>query len=210
MLNSIRVAVTGSPCSGKSTVCRLFEEWGATTVSADALLHDAFSLDSPIGNDIHELFGNDVFEGNVLIRSRVADLVTHTPELLTKLEDICHPFVNETIKSLFFKTAEKKPCLFVAEVPLLFESRYSLLDWFDSILVVSCDEELARKRYVQNGADEIQFSFRNARFMPVQEKVARADYVVENNQSLERLREKSAQIFTLLTKNCSQFGFLPQ
>ena len=199
MLTLEKVAITGSLSSGKTTVCQFFERWGAYVVSADHLLHHAFSTDDSLRRRISTLFGEEVFEGPSLSRERVANIVIHETKLLTQLEEICHPYVNQEIRRHYLiATCAGKHSLFVAEVPLLFESRFSLWPWFDATVVVISDRSRAKERYVQAGGTEEQFDFREARQMPAQEKSQRAHYTLINNGTLEELEVEAKILFNVL------------
>lgn len=199
MLTLKRIAITGSLASGKSTVCQLFEQWGAYVVSADRLLHRVFSTDTSTGRRISALFGSTVVEGTAINRAKVAEIVASEPNLLTDLELICHPYVNRAIQRHYRAACRKgEYCLFVAEVPLLFESRFSLREWFDVIVVVVADRATAKQRYVHAGGTKEQFDFREARQMPPSIKVPQAHYTLTNNGSLEELAHHAKTLFNLL------------
>ena len=199
MLNLKRIAITGSLASGKTTVCQFFEQWGACVVNADRLLHCAFSADTSIGRRIHSLFGNRVFEGSSINRAHIAKIVASEPKLLTDLEEICHPYVNREIHRHYREASRKGGYpLFVAEIPLLFESRFPLWQWFDAIVVVVSERTMAKERYKQSGGTSEQFDFREARQMSPLKKIQRADYTVVNNGSLEELKNNAKKIFDSL------------
>jgi len=201
MLKLKRVAVTGSLASGKTTVCNFFREWGAYVVSADALLHDTFSFDTPVGRKIHSLFGDAVVEGTSINRSKVAEIVLHSPNLLTKLEALCHPYVNQEIQKQYQKASEEgQHSLFVAEVPLLFESRYSLKAWFDATIVVVSSKENSKQRYLEKGGTAEQFEFRESRCMPLDEKIQLAGHSLINNGSLLSLKNQTKTVFKKLSQ----------
>jgi len=203
MLDLKRIALTGSLASGKSTVCQLFEQWGASVVSADRLLHRAYSADTSLGRRIHRLFGSEVFEGGSINRVRMAEIVASEPKLLTELEGICHPYVNREIQRQYRAACRKGTfVLFVAEVPLLFESRFPLWQWFDAVVVVTSDRAIAKERYIRSGGTREQFDFREARQMPPGKKMELATYTLVNNGSLEELTTNAKALFdSLLTKN---------
>ena len=200
MLRLIKVAVTGSIASGKSTVCQFLEEWGAYVVRADQLLHCAFSVDTELGRHIRQIFGDRVFVGSMVDRSVIADEVAKDPSLLEKLEGVCHPYVNEEVRRLYRDVcAGGSYPLFVAEVPLLFESRWPINSWFDVTVAVVSDRALARDRYVQSGGTGKQFDFREARQMPSEEKRRRSTYTIVNNKDLSNLKAEARKLFCLLT-----------
>jgi len=191
-----KIAVTGSIASGKSTVCQLFASWGSYTVSADDLVVQAFSSHTSIGKEVCQIFGDDVVEGERIVRSRLAQKIVRAPDLLTKLEAICHPYVNDEIQKIYRTICyETKYSLFVAEIPLLFESKFPLWPWFDVTIIVICDEKKARKRYIDKKDNEEFFSFLSSRLLPTEEKTKRATYTIENNDSLIDLESSSKRIF---------------
>lgn len=199
MLDLKRIAITGSLASGKSTVCQFFEQWGAYVVNADHLLHRIFSLDTSIGRRITKLFGNKVIEGRSISRAKIAEIVASEPKLLTELEEICHPYVNQEIQRHYRKAAYTGTYrLFIAEIPLLFESRYPLWQWFDAIVVVIADRILSKERYMHSGGTAKQFDFREARQMPPLEKMQHAHFTITNNGSLEELKTNAKELFEYL------------
>jgi dephospho-CoA kinase len=200
MLRLKRVAVTGSIASGKSAVCQFFEEWGAYVVRADHLLHRAFSIDTALGRRVCQLFGDKILVGSVLDRRRIANEVAKAPALLERLEAICHPYVNTEVRRQYGNACKggKSP-LFVAEMPLLFESRWPMCSWFDVTVAVVSDRAVARDRYVRSGGTGEQFDFREARQRPPIEKIRRADYTIVNNESLSNLKAEAQKLFCILT-----------
>jgi len=201
MLKVKRVAITGSLACGKTTVCRFFKEWGAYVVSADALLHQAFSCNTPIRHKVCQLFGDTIVEGSSINRSKIAEIVLHSPDLLEQLETICHPYVNQEIQRQYKIVCDTgKYPLFVAEVPLLFESPYSLKEWFDVTILVFSSEKKAKKRYLEQGGTAEQFEFRESRYMSVTEKTDLVDYTLSNNASVEILKKHSKNLFKKLNQ----------
>lgn len=205
-VNLRRIAITGSLASGKSTVCRLFEQWGAYVVSADRLIHREFSVVSSLRHQVIHLLGESVAAKDGIDHAKVAELVFSDPVLLTRLEDICHPFVNKAIQQEFSQESRKKyrehnGLFFVAEVPLLFESRYPLWPWFDDVVSVVCDPKIAKARYMKTGGSSEQFDLRSARQLSPEEKARRSTYVVQNNGTLEELVTATKNVFNILTKN---------
>jgi dephospho-CoA kinase len=200
MLRLKRVAVTGSIASGKSTVCQFFEEWGAYVVRADHLLHRAFSIDTALGRRVCQLFGDKILVGSVIDRGRVADEVAKAPALLDQLEAFCHPYVNAEIRRKYRDACKREgSSLFVAEMPLLFESRWPMGPWFDVTIAVVSDRAIARGRYVRSGGTGEQFDFREARQMPPEDKIQRTDYTLVNNKSLSDLKAEAQKLFCVLT-----------
>ena len=203
MLRLKRVAITGTIASGKSTVLNILKALGAYTVDADKLLHAAFSNDISLRQQLERLFGVAVFlpHGDVN-RAYIAEEISRTPAKAVELERICHPYLLESLDKLYRKVKSQsgQKCLFVAEVPLLFESTTPFKEWFDITCAIYASDDLCKKRFLQEREDtkesaEIQFSWRRNRQLPGEQKKQKADYVIENRGTLDELRQKTKDFF---------------
>lgn len=192
MLRLKKIAVTGGIASGKSTVCRIFAELGAYVISADNIVHQLLDPTTDTGQQVIALLGNDIVVGHELNRERIAQKVFRDPSLLNKLERLLHPEVEKVIENHYNQISPKKYPLFVVEIPLLFEAGFQKN--YDLTLVVVADEKRCRERF-QN-ADE--FTRRTERLIPMRKKQELADLVIENNGSLEQLRQNVTKIFNSL------------
>lgn len=201
MLRLNKIAVTGGIASGKSTVCLFFKELGAYVVSADEIVHQLLlSTETPLGQKIIKLIGPDIIVHGQIDRSKVAKKVFNQPELLKALESLLHPAVYEEIKKQYHKVSQDQLFpLFIAEVPLLFESAGE--SFFDYTIAVIADEKRCSQRF-QNalGYDEKEYDRRAARQMQQLEKKQRADFTIENNGSLTDLKMSVNDLFKKLTK----------
>jgi dephospho-CoA kinase len=175
------LAVTGGLATGKTTVCRFFEELGAEVVSADEIVHEFLQESSPIYEQVCRVLGEEGFSS----RQEIADRVFRDPGRLAELERLLHPEVRREIEA---RAKVSEALLFVAEVPLLYEA--GLERDFDAVAAVVCSEELARERYSGSHFDE-----RASRMLPIEEKGRRADFVIENGGSLGDLQDRVSEIF---------------
>ncbi len=185
-----KIAVTGGIASGKTTVCRLFQQRGATVVTADAIVHQILSLKTPVGQRALELLGESVLVGGELDRERIAALVFGDEEKLDRLEKLIHPEVYRVINE------EARSCsspFFVVEIPLLFETGGER--FFDAVIAVQAPEEIRRDRFPKR-----DFTARQKRQISDEERAQRADFLIVNdgdrahleaqvNEIIERLRE---------------------
>lgn len=198
MLELLRVSVTGDPSSGKTEVCRIFQDLGAYVVSADEISHSFLVPRTQVGERIVELLGEDIVVGNTLDRQRIAEKVFADVALLHALEAILHPEVCRVIEEQYQKVSQLSTCsLFVAEVPLLYEIRYA--DWFDRVLLVVADKGVREERFIKKtGNSGKHFYRRCARFVRHEEKVVLADFVIENNGTKQELYHKVKKYFYAL------------
>lgn len=183
MLKSRKIAVTGNLACGKSSVCRFFKEFGAEVVDADQIVHQLLDKDAAIGKKLVDILGEEIMIDGKISRQKIAEKVFQKPEPLERLEKLLHPAVHQEIEKRFQKC---KAPLFVAEVPLLFESETH--EDYDAIIVVVSDQ--GKKRFTGTSFEE-----RLARQLPLEEKAVRGDYIIENNGSLEELKTKTRQLY---------------
>lgn len=186
-----KVAVTGGTASGKSTVCKVFQDLGAVAVDADAIVHELLSSDTDLGQQIIRLLGNEVLENGKLSRRRIADKVFKDPEILHALEKLLHPAVLHKIDQAYKRACESgKPGLFVAEIPLLYEIGADAS--YDAVIVVLSKE--SRNRF---SSDE-EYDRRMKRQWRPDEKAKKADYVIQNDGSLDELKRKATELYNIL------------
>ena len=183
------VAITGPFASGKSTFVRLLGELGAETVSSDEIVHDLLAGDRETITRIVERFGEDVLGERGIDRRALGRRVFGDARALQDLEELLHPLVHrETDRRIEASEAE----LFVAEVPLLFEDGRS--GGFDYTVAVTVPEERRRGWAAERGVDEAALRAIEARQLAQEEKVRRADLVVQNDGDLDRLRGQAEEL----------------
>ncbi len=197
MLNLRKIAITGGVSTGKSTVCRLLADRGAYVVDADKIVHTLLSSDSQIRKQVISLLGENVLVDGQINRKAIADIVFSNPETLKSLELLLHPAVFHEMELQYHRIKDDpKYNLFVAEVPLLYETESSKL--FDFIVVVLSERSQCLNRFTKDlkGSAE-SFDQRMQRQMEPKEKAAKANLVLINNDSIENLEN---QVTNLLTK----------
>ena len=191
-----KIAITGGLSSGKSTACRIFKELGAYVVSADEIVHHLLASDSKIQAEIVELLGSDVLVHGKLSRPTIAKKVFSHVKKLNSLEHILHPPVLHEIQRQYQAIKDNpKYSLFIAEIPLLYETKSESL--FDFVVAIVTREDLCKNR---SGLEEATFAKRMLRQIPPDEKEAKADFSLLNNEGIEELKIKTAN---LTNKLCS-------
>lgn len=203
MLKFKKVAVTGGLSCGKSSVCLILKELGAYVVSADKIVHQLLSSDANLGQKIVALLGTEVLVNDKPDAARIAQIVFQDRDRLIALEKLLHPIVFREIESEYQKqqALSQPPSLFVAEIPLLFESEEKGGD-FDAVIVVIADPENCLKRFTNaTGYGRIEFKNRTSRQLPLGEKAMRADYVILNNGSLIDLQQDVKSLYQELVQD---------
>lgn len=196
MLKLKKVAITGGLSCGKSSVCRILKELGAYVVSADTIVHQLLSFDPNLGQKVVNLLGSSILINQKLDRSRIAQIVFHDPKLLQALEEILHPAVYRQLDKHYQrqKNRSRPPSLFIAEIPLLFESG-GKRDYDDTVAVVANLDICAQRFKQATGEDRIEFNNRMARQIPLFEKAVLADYVIMNNGTFSDLRQTTQELY---------------
>jgi len=181
----ILVGLTGGIGSGKSTVSARLAELGAVIVDADLITREVQQPGTEVYEAIVDHFGPEVVaRDGALDRQAIADIVFNDPDELKVLNGIVHPAVGVEISERLQAAAETDDVV-VLDVPLLVESGREGLA---ALLVVDLDAEVAIRRLVeQRGFTEDDARARVARQASREERVARADRVLDNSGTREDL-----------------------
>ncbi|WP_068470677.1 dephospho-CoA kinase [Candidatus Protochlamydia phocaeensis] len=202
MLKLRKVAITGGLSCGKSSVCRILKELGAYVVSADEIVHQLLSSDTNLGQKVIELLGTGILVNQAIDRSRVAQMVFQNDRLLDALEKIIHPAVYDEIEKQYQEQQDSKnrPSLFIAEIPLLFESDGE--KGYDAVIAVIANSNRCFERFKQaTGYDQEEFNNRLARQLPLLNKAVLADYVLMNNGTLSDLQQLTRELYQELIES---------
>jgi dephospho-CoA kinase len=180
------IGLTGGIGSGKSTVSALLAAKGAVIVDADAITRELQEPGTPTFAAMVERFGEGIVAPDgTLDRAAVADLVFTDPDALADLNHIVHPAVGAEIAGRMRALAEGDDVV-VLDVPLLVESArgYPVA----GLIVVDVDPEVAVGRLVgRRGMREDDVRARMARQAGREQRLARADRVVDNSGDLDDL-----------------------
>ncbi len=182
------VGLTGGIASGKSTVGRMFRDYGIPVICADELARKAVEPGSSGLKEILRVFGNGVLnaEGN-LDRAAMAKIVFQDPGARKLLESIVHPVVSE-IKERTLKGMESLGHeIVVVDVPLLYESSWE--KDFDFIIVAYVPKDVQEKRLMRRDNMSREEALTRLRAqMNIEEKKRLADRAIDNTGDPEQTR----------------------
>jgi dephospho-CoA kinase len=191
------VALTGNYGMGKSTVLSMFRDFGAVTVDADRIV-ESLLIEKKVLAKIKELLGNNVFDrGGSLNKKKVADIIFKSAPLKRSLEDIIHPLVFKRIKGFADRVNVKDKIVIVA-APLIYEKGYD--NKFDRTIVVHSKKDVALNRLKRKGVSKKDALLRLKVQLPIKEKMKRADFLVDNNGTLEETMAQVKKIYKKLLK----------
>jgi dephospho-CoA kinase len=191
------IGLTGGAGSGKSTVAAMFRDLGAAVVDADAATHAVYAPGTEGFDAVVEEFGPEYVRDGVIDRRRLGELVFHDRDALQRLNAIVHPRVRNWMAERTAEAAERGADLVVQDVPLLFEN--GLQGLFSATVLAYARPETQLARLVeQRGVPEERARSILAAQMPIDQKRGLADYVVENDGSLDATRRQVEEVWASL------------
>jgi len=192
----LNVGLTGGIASGKSTVDAMFLARGAYLIDHDSLARRVVEKDRPAWKDIVSLFGADIlFKDGSLNRVRLGEIVFSDESKRAELDRIVHPAVfREWMEAIERITRQAPHGIIISDIPLLFEAGWQ--DAVDVIVLVyiSRDEQI-RRLTERNGYTRREAEDRLIAQMPIEDKVLRSDYIINNEGPLESTRENVDRVW---------------
>lgn len=192
----IVLGLTGGIGTGKTTVAKMFASLGVKVIDADKIARSVVKPGSDVCGKLQVIFGEEIFKGDGTInRKRLAEIVfKEEPRKLKQLNSIIHPEVINIILKKIENARGKGARGVVIDAPLLIES--GLEKNVDKVIVVSTapetQEERSRRKH-RLGIEELRARISSQ--SPLSEKEKVADYIVDNNGSLENTNKQVLEIW---------------
>jgi dephospho-CoA kinase len=192
------VGLTGNIGSGKSTVAQLFSERGATIIDADVLARRAVEMGTPAFKAIVERWGTSVLAADGAIdRAALRRVVFSDSQQLEQLNKIVHPAVERMRVALVEQARQRGDRVVVCDIPLLFEKK--MTGKFDRIVLVDAPRPVRLERLVRDrGLRETEAMDMIVAQMPAELKRARADFIIDNDETLAALDRQVADVWSSL------------
>jgi len=186
----IKIGITGSLASGKTTVAKMISSGKYPLYNAD--------------RDVKKIYQTNIFQAKVFkkfklknkknIKNKIKKIISSDKKSLKVLEKIIHPLVREQIRKFTKKNNGKKFIIF--EIPLLVESKQ--MKNYDRIIFVNSRRDLRLKRYLKRGNNKNFFNLLNKRQLSPAKKIKFCDYVINNNGSIKLLKKNIKNIMLKL------------
>ncbi len=188
------IGLTGGIGCGKSTALKIFQKLGFNTVSADAIVHSLYQ---------EEEFVLRVCEALNIKRkkfslSKISEEIFSNKRLLKLLENVVHPKVRLEVEKKYKEFQKKNIPLSFYEVPLLFEKKME--KDFDYTICIGALSKIQLKRIQERNPSwtDKEIEARIANQLPLSEKAKKADFYIDNSDSLESLRKACKNLLNKL------------
>ena len=185
----IKIGITGSIASGKTTASKILSNKRGPLFSADGVVKKLYNKKF-YQRKIARIFNIKNISN---LKSKIRNKILKNKKNISKLERLIHPIVRKEMKKFSSKNKNKKIVFF--EIPLLIESK--LTKYFDIIIFIKANKKIREKRYKTYGFDKKIFNKLNNKQLPDIKKSKFCDHVVVNEKNLNILKKDLSDIIQL-------------
>ena len=192
----LKIAVTGGIGSGKSAFSNFISGLNYPVINVDNVSKEILRSDEEVKIKVKKEFGDESFQNGEINKKFLADKIFSNPQHVIKINSIIHPKVIEKVNILISDELKRFDMVF-AEAALIYEA--AMEKYFDYVVLITAEYKLRLKRKVQlDNFTEEQFLRRDENQIPDSEKKKQADFVFENNGSLDELNMKAELLLKIL------------
>jgi dephospho-CoA kinase len=188
------IGLTGGAGSGKSTVAEMFRGLGAAVVDADEATHAVYAPGTPGFDAVVREFGEEFVRNGKIDRKKLGEVVFNDPEQRRRLNAIVHPLVRQWMAERTAEAVDGGADVVVQDVPLLFENGLQGL-FSGTVLVYARPAIQVRRLIEERGLSAARADAILAAQMPIDEKRPLADFVIDNNGSLDETRRQVEEVW---------------
>ena len=192
-----KIFVIGAIGGGKTTFCKMLEEqltemgYAAVGIDLDVIAL-ALSKNPKVQKQICEEFGE------YDTREDLAKLVFHDIEALTRLNQITHPYIYEQMKKNLKNYEEMGTDFVVVEETAYSGKNDKFAAHADVLVCVICDDGLRQARCIEKGLPLVDFTQRNSLQVSQIAMMENADFIINNNNDAEALKQKAKEVIESL------------
>lgn len=193
------VGLTGGIASGKSETAKIFRKLGARVIDADTVSRAVMRPRTDCWQHVTAVFGREILKDDLTIdREKLACIVFSDQQKRLRLNSLVHPAIIHQIESLVARIEKTEPeALVIIDAALLVETGFNRR--CDKVIVLCATEETQIKRLVErDGMSRTDAQKRINAQLPLGEKVNVADYLIQNDGSLETLQTETREVFQSL------------
>ena len=193
----VKVGLTGGIGSGKTTVSNFLLEYGIPVYNSDSQGKKLMNTNLELISDIVNIFGESVYNNGILNTNLLSSIVFSDPEKIKQLNNLVHPKVAEDFNQWVGKN-NNQPIL-IKEAAILIESG-AYLNMDKIILVISKKSNRINRVSKRDNSDFESIEKRINFQLTDDEKIQYADYIIENNSSLDDLKNEVLRVFNEINK----------
>jgi len=176
----IKIGITGSIASGKTTASKILSHNRGPLFSADITVKKFYKK-----NNFRRLLIKELnIKNNKNLKILLKKEILKNKRTIEKLEKIIHPLVRKEMVKFSNRNKKKRELFY--EIPLLIENK--LMKYFDIIIFIKAKKQLRLKRFKSQGGNEKLFNILNSKQLPDSEKIKFSDYIIVNEKNLDILK----------------------
>ena len=180
----IKVGLTGGIGSGKTTVSNFLLDYGIPVYNSDSQGKTLMNTNLELKNNIVSIFGESVYDNGILNTNLLSSIVFSDSKKIDQLNNLVHPKVAEDFKQWIGKN-NNQPIL-VKEAAILIESGAYLT--MDKIILIVSQKSTRINRVSKRDNSDLESIEKRINLQLIDDdKIKYADYIIENNSSLEHL-----------------------
>lgn len=181
------LGLTGGIGTGKSTVAKMLREKNIPVVDTDSISKEIIEYPEIIEKIKAEISSKIFNNENKLDRKKLSEIVFENKDKLKKLNEIMHPII---LKKMWEEVEKLKKDykVIVVDIPLLFE--INMENEVDKVLLIYSSKEIQIERIMNRDGRSREEAIKiiNSQ-MPLYKKREKSDYIIQNNDSLEKLEK---------------------
>ena len=192
----LKIGLTGGIGSGKSSVSKLFQEWGTYVFDADSVAKEVLEENQTAQNEIISEFGTDILnKKNKIEKAKLARIAFQDENSQLRLNTIIHPYIFSEIDKEFDKILQDGNYeLFCVDAALIYESGADI--HMDYVIVVISNLKLRIERVMKRGGLSREELLKRIELQWTDdEKVSMADFVIHNNGSEKDLCQECKEVY---------------
>lgn len=203
---TVVIGIAGGIATGKTEVAKVFAERGAVIISGDELGKDVVEESPVVLGELVRAFSTEILDKNgALDRRKLAQLAFKDADSRRKLNEIVHPHLLSKLKARLVQLRKQKTDqLIVVDAALIPD--WGIKDWLDYLVIVDSSYENQLKRLRERNLSEREARDRIASQLPSRRKRESADHLIENDGSLEELREEAQRLYLYICDRFSKTG----
>jgi len=193
------IALTGGIATGKSTVASLMKLHGIAVIDADEIAHELLDIHHL---EIARMFGGEYVRNGKVLRTELGKIIFTDEAKKKELEAFIHPLIREEIERRA-AVYDSREFPYLIDIPLFFEN--GAYDIKDSVVVYTPPEVQLDRYMKRNGLSEEEAMIRINSQMSIDEKKARATWIIDNSYKLKHLQAECEAFVDRIKKETNYY-----